>query len=877
MIWTRLFHRRKRMMDDLDQDIRDFIGRETQDNIGRGMPSEEARYAALRKFGNVTRIKEETREVWSFVWLEQLWQDVRFGLRMLAKTPGFTAVAVLTLALGIGSSTAIFSVVYPVFVDPYPYQGADRMVNFAIVGRTNGDARDWFSAEEFHAVRDQNRVFDGLVAYNDFHKVLSGENLPEVVFVTQMSGDAFQYFGVSPLLGRVFTTTDAPWGKSPAPVAVVSFRFWRRHYASAPNVVGRTLRLDGKVYTVIGVLPRRFAWGNGEIYLPYDQGWKYVWIGARLRPGVTLGRATADVNLIFQQLAKLHSAEYPLDGFITKVQRLDDWAVGSFRENLLLLVAAVGLLLLIACANAANLQLARGNARETEIVVRGSLGATRGRIIRQLLTENVTLSLVGGAFGVMIAYVGVRLIISIMPPYGIPTEAVIGVNGLALLFALVLSVAAGSASGLAPALRASKSNLSESLSHGEKGGTGSSGRRGTRNALIVSECAVALVLLVSAGLTFRSFLALRTVRLGFDPGRILTMDMPVNWGATAWQERVTVLNAILSRVQTLPGVEAAALSISTEPPPLPGFLHTPAHTEGAREAHTVQMNLVSPEFFRTFQVPLIRGRLFTEAEVQEGRQVAVVNRTMARLLWGTDEEPVGRQVHISLRPWEVEGVGTPPDLNGWCQVVGVVGDALNDGLQRPTQPGVYIPYSLLVHSETALAVRTASNPLALANAVRSAIASAGNGQPVTNVSRYSDYLADVTLSYDRFNAVLLLLFGALGMALCASGIYSVVWYSVSHRTHEIGIRMALGAQRGQVRRMVIRDMMTPVLIGCGLGLVGIVGLTRLAANQLFGVRPPDPITVALVSSFLGAVALFACYIPARRAMKVDPMVALRYE
>ena len=371
----------------------------------------------------------------------------------------------------------------------------------------------------------------------------------------------------------------------------------------------------------------------------------------------------------------------------------------------------------------------------------------------------------------MIAYVGVRLIISIMPPYGIPTEAVIGVNGLALLFALVLSVAAGSASGLAPALRASKSNLSESLSHGEKGGTGSSGRRGTRNALIVSECAVALVLLVSAGLTFRSFLALRTVRLGFDPGRILTMDMPVNWGATAWQERVTVLNAILSRVQTLPGVEAAALSISTEPPP--PFQLPPYAGAHRRCAAPGAMNLVSPEFFRTFQVPLIRGRLFTEAE---DRGAGGGGKPHHRP--GCFGAPTRNRwaVRSTFRPWEVEGVGTPPDLNGWCQVVGVVGDALNDGLQRPTQPGVYIPYSLLVHSETALAVRTASNPLALANAVRSAIASAGNGQPVTNVSRYSDYLADVTLSYDRFNAVLLLLFGALGTALCASGIYSVVWY-----------------------------------------------------------------------------------------------------
>jgi predicted permease len=688
---------------ELDEELRAHFENQVERYVGSGLPREEAARRARLEFGGLDQVKEECRDTRGVNLIETTIQDVRYGLRMLRKNVGFTAVAVLTLALGIGASTAIFSVAYPVLVNPYPYKGADRMVHFTIAGK--GDERDWYSADEFRAVRDQNRVFDGLVAYNAFHKVLSGENLPEVVFVTQMSGNAFEYFGVSPLLGRVFTTADAPWGKPPAPVAVISFRFWKRHYASAPNVVGRTLRLDGVLNTVIGVLPRRFAWDNAEIYLPYDQSWKYVWIGARLRPGVTLGQAPADVNLIFQRLASPHPRDYPLGGFTIKVERLDDWMLGSFRENLLLLVAAVGLLLLIACANAANLQLARGNARETEIVVRASLGATRGRIIRHLLTESVTLALAGGALGILMAYFGVHLIVSIMPPYGIPPEAVLGVNGPALFFALVLSVAVGSLSGLAPALRLSKSNLSESLSHGEKGGTESSDRRRTRNALIVSECAIALVLLVSAGLTFRSFLARRAVTLGFDPGRILTMDMPVNWGTTSWQKRVTVLNSILSRVQAVPGVQAAALSISTEPPPLPGFLHTSARTGEAAVPgdRVVQMNLVNPGFFRTFEVPLIQGRLFTNAEVQEGRQVAVVNRAMARLLWPADENPVGRQVHLSLGPWEVDGVARPPGLNGWCQLVGVVGDMLNDGLQRPIQPGVYIPYSLLVHSETALA------------------------------------------------------------------------------------------------------------------------------------------------------------------------------
>lgn len=869
--------RRKRIMADLDQEIRDHIEREAQDNIDRGLSPEEARYAALRKFGNVARVKEDTREVWTFGWLEQLWRDIRYGLRQLRRSPGFTAVVGVTLALGIGASTAIFSVVYPVLVNPYPYAGADRMVDFTIVGKTRGDERDWYSTDEFQALRDQNRVFDGMVAFNAFHKTLSGESLPEVVFVVSMSGNAFQYFGVAPLLGRQFTTADAPWREPPAAVAVISFRFWRRYYASAPNVVGKTLRLDGKLYTVVGVLPRRFAWSNAEIYLPYDQSWKYVWIGARLRPGVALGKARTDVGLILQRLARQHPQEYPLDGFTIKVLRLNDWALGSFRENLLLLVAAVGLLLLIACVNAATLQLARGKARETEIAVRASLGASRGRIIRQLLTENITLSLGAGALGVLLAYFGVRLILSIMPPYGIPNEAVLGVNGSALLFAVALSVAVGSLSGLTPALRLAKSELGESLAYGEKGGTRGGRRDRTRSALIVAECGIAMVLLAGAGLTFKSFLALRSVRLGFDPKQILNMDVPVDWGTAKWQERVTRLNAILSRVQALPGVQAAALSMSTEPPPLPGFLHTRAKAQGAQESRVIQMDLVSSEFFRVFGVPLIQGRLLTNAEVQEGRQVAVVNRAMARLLWPVGENPVGRPVDLSLGPWEGDRVASPPGLSRWCQVVGIVGDVLNDGLQRPTQPAVYIPYSLFVDSEAALAVRTASNPLLLVNAVRSAIASEGNGQPVTNVGRFSDYLESFTLSHDRFSAVLFLVFGSLGLALCASGIYGVVSFALSRRTHEIGVRMALGAQRGQVLGMVIRETMAPVLLGFGLGLAGAAGVARLIANQLVGIRPFDPLTLVLISLILASAAGLACWVPARRATKVDPMVALRYE
>ncbi len=867
---------RRRLDEDFQQELEAHLESLIEENVRRGMSAEEGRRAARVRLGGMTQLRETNRELHGLPWLETLVQDLRYGLRQLRRNPGFAAVVGVTLALGIGASTAIFSVVYPVLVNPYPYAGANRMVDFTIMGKTKGDERDWYSTDEFQALRDQNRVFDGVVAFNAFHKTLSGGSVPEIVLVSGMSGNAFHYFGVAPLLGRLFTAADAPWGKPPAPVAVISFRFWRQYYASAPNVVGKTLRLDGKLYTVVGVLPERFAWGNAEIYLPYDRSWKYVWIGARLRPGATLGEARTDVSLILQRLARQHPQEYPLGGFTIKLQRLNDWALGSFRQNLLLLVAAVGLLLLIACVNAANLQLAKGKARETEIAVRASLGASRGRIIRQLLTESVALSLAAGVLGVLSAYLGVRLILSIMPPYGIPNEAVLGVNGSALLFAVALSVAVGSLSGLTAALRLAKSAVGESLAYGEKGRTRGGRRDRTRSALIVAECGIAMVLLAGAGLTFKSFLALRSVRLGFDPEQILTMDIPVNWGTAAWQERVARLSAILRRIQAVPGVQAAALSSLTEPPPLPGF-RTPAQAQSTQEGRVVQMNLVSPEYFRIFNMALVEGRLFTNVEVQEGREVAVVNRTMAKLLWPSDENPVGRQVHLALGSWEVDGIARPPGLTGWCQVVGIVGDVLNDGVRQPTQPAVYIPYSILVEDEAALTLRTPSNPLPLVNTVRSAIASEGNGQPVTNVGRFSDYLEAFTLSHDRFSAVMLLVFGSLGLALCASGIYGIVSFALSRRTHEIGIRMALGAQRGQVLEMVMRETMAPVLLGFGVGLVGAAAVGRLIANQLVGNRPFDPLTLVLISSILAAAAALACYVPARRATKVDPMVALRYE
>jgi putative ABC transport system permease protein len=872
------FKRRRQREQELDEEIRSHLAMAIRERIEQGEDPAEAEANARREFGNLGLVKDVTRDMWGWRWLESFLQDLRYGLRQLRRNPGFTMVAVLTLALGIGASTAIFSVVYTVLVNPYPYKGAGRMVNFSIIGK-GGSQSDSYSLEELRAIRDQNHVFDGVIGYSAHDWVLSGGKVPESVFVTEMAGNAFQYFGVPPLFGREWTRTDAPKEKTPAQVAILSFRFWKEHYASAGDVIGKSLRLNGRPYTIIGVLPRRFTWHNADVYLPTDRSWKYVWIGARLRPGVTLGQAKADVSLIFERMEKRHPHTFPPGGFTVKVERLDNWALGSFREKLILLVLAVGLLLLIACSNVANLQLAKASGREAEVAVRTSVGASRERVIRQLLTESMLLSLLGGALGTLLAFEGVRLIVLIMPPNAIPHETILGVNGQALLFAVVLSVAVGSLSGLAPALGLAKLNMAESLSHAGRGGAGSTGRNRIRRALIIIEYAVALVLLVSAGLTLRTFLALRAVGLGFDPSHILTMDIPIHWGATSWKERVTDLDGILSRIKSLPRVEASALSISTEPPPLPAFLHTSVYAQdaSAEERHTVQMNLVSPGFFQTFRVPLIRGRIFTSAEVHQGRQVVVVSRSTAKLLWPANEDPVGRRIHLSLEGWEIKGIAWPPDLNGWCEVVGVVGDVRNQGLERPPKPAFYIPYTLLVPSEATLSLRAASNPLLLSKEVRFAIASEMNGQPVTNVWRLSDYLAAFSFSHDRFSVVLFLLFGLLGLALCASGIYSVVSYVVSRRTHEIGIRMALGARKGQVLWMVIREMMVLVLIGVGVGIAGASGVTWLFADQLFSVSPLDPLTLVVVSLILASVALFACYVPARRATKVDPLIALRYE
>jgi putative ABC transport system permease protein len=808
---------------------------------------------------------------------ETLWQDIRYGLRQLRRNPGFAAVAIVTLALGIGASTAIFSVVDTVLINPYPYNGARRMVHFSVVGK-RGNQKDWYSQREYRAIRDQNHVFDDVMAYSADDWVLSGEKVPEVVLVVEMTGNAFHYFGVPPLLGREWTRADAPRGKAPAAVAVLSFRFWKSHYAAARNVVGRSIRLNGRPYTIIGVLPRRFAWGGAKVYVPNDRSWKYVYVGARLRPGVTLGQARVDVSLILERFENMHPHSFP-PGFTVGMENFKDWALGSFRESWLLLMLAVGLLLLIACSNVANMQLARAIAREPEIAVRASVGANWGRVIRQLLTESVLLSLLGGTLGIFLAHEGVRLIAFCLPPGAIPDETILRINSEALLFAVALSVAVGSLSGLAPALGLARLNLTGSLGYG--GRVGTRGHRGNRirRTLIIGEYAISLVLLASAGLTLRTFLALRAVKLGFDPAHILTMDIPVNWGAATWRGRVTDLDGILSQVKSMPGVKAAAISISTEPPPLAAFLHTSAYAQGTlpEDQHSLEMNVVSPGFFQTFHIPLFRGRIFSDGEVREGRQVVVLSRSAARLMWPAGQDPIGRQINLALEGWEVRGVAWPPNLNGWFQVVGVVGDVRNQGLEQPPKPAFYMPYSVLVPSGATLSVRAASNPLLLSNPIRSVIASEIHGQPVTNVGRLSDYLAAFALSHDRFSMVVFLLFGVLGLALSASGIYGVVSYVVSRRTHEIGIRMALGAQKRQVLWALIRETMGEAFIGIALGLAAAAAVTRLFASQLFRVSPIDPLTLVLASLALGAVALIACYVPARRATDVDPLTALRYQ
>ena len=790
---------------------------------------------------------------------------------MLAKNPGFAAVSALTLALGIGANTAIFSLVNGVFLRPLAYKDPGRLVFVAATNRIRGVKVNVTSYPDFADWRAQNHVFIGLAAYRPQYYDLSGGSQPERIRGVRISEDLLPLLDEKPVLGRTFLPEEYQPGKNHE--VLVGDGVWRRLFGSDPGLIGRTLKLNDEIYTVIGVMPPGFGFPPNEralLYTPLlpdarrNHGW--LWAVGRLKPGISLREAQVEMDTISHRLEEQYPRSNKGEG--VNLLPLQEMVVGNLRPAFLVFVTAVGLVLLIACANCANLMLGRATARARELAVRAALGAGRTRLMRQLLTESALLSLLGGALGLLLAVWGVDAIVALMKSdFSIPRLENIHIDGWVLGFAFLVSLLTGIFFGLAPALAASRVDLNESLKEGSRSVTGSLRPVQLRSLLVVSEVALSLVLLVGAGLMIRSFLLLSRVETGVNIRNVLALDFSLYESRYAQPHvRADFLRQVAERVRTLPGVKSASwvtdLPLSDNTDSL-GFSIAGRPEPASGKPREGRFNVVGPGYFQTLGIPLLRGRDFTERDTDAAPGAVLLNQAMVRRFW-PDEDPLGKQITM--------------DGKSFFSIVGVVGNVHQLGQASESSPEVYLSYlqDPVDWPYRTLTVRTAGDPLKLVNLVKQAVWSVNKDQPVSNIHTMEQVLAE-SVAQPRIFTLLMGVFAALALGLATVGIYGVVSYSVSQRTHEVGIRLALGAERIHVFRLVVGQGMLLTGIGLGIGLGGALALTRFLSSFLYGVRPTDPITFGLVALVLAGVALLATYIPARRAMNVDPMVALRYE
>jgi predicted permease len=884
--------RRNRMLEDLDQDICDHIERETQDNIARGMSPEEARFAALRKFGNVTRVKEETREVWSIVWLEQLLQDVRYGLRMLKKSPVFTAVAILTLALGIGANTAIFSVVNAVLFRTLPYHDAGRLVwatNFV-----PSQGQNLVFADVYTGWRTQNHMFENIAAYSDPDEfTLSGAGSPERLRGARVTASLLNVLGVAPQLGRNFSPEeDRPAGTK---AVLLNDRLWRSNFGADPSVIGRVVALDDVPYTVIGILPRGFEFldnSQEDLLVPFqlaDSSFEVsngilkgsvqqLNVVARLRTSATVAGAVNELNAINERvLESLPGNLKRLLGDMTgqghaQVFLLHDHEIGNVRPALLMLLGAVGFVLLIACANVANLQLARATAREKEVAVRSALGASRWRVAKLLLTESSAVAIAGGVAGLLLAAWAIRLIHRFAPE-NIPHLQGSSLDLRVLLFALGISLLTGLLFGLAPVLASFRISLNNILKEAGPYSGSVTGTRRMQRALTVTEIALSLVLLIGAGLLVKSFRHLTAIQPGFDPHEVLIarVTLPLDQYQSLDRQR-TFFEQLVEKLRALPGVTSAGATTAI---PLRGITNnTPIQIEGQPPADftvpnfpSASINSVTPGYFAALRVPLIEGRFLDRRDGANAPNSVVVNQAFVRRFF-EKEDPIGKRFTANVGP----RTGGPQP---WT-IVGVIGDTKQRGLASDITPEVTASALQWPRIMMTLVLRTSVDPLSLVSAVRQEVNNIDKNLPIYGAQTMNDVLSSEVAS-QRFNAVAVVGFAGLAVLLAAVGIYGVMAYAVSQRTHELGVRIALGAGSRNVLSMILKEGLRLALVGVLLGLAVSFALTRLIRGLLFGVKPTDPATFAIVTVVLLAVALAACWIPAHRATRVDPIIALRYE
>jgi len=816
------------------------------------------------------------------MFFEQFWQDLKYALRGLRRTPGFAVVALLSLGLGIGATTALFSVVYGVLIAPYPYAKPEEIWAPAVVGPKEA-ARNWhsYSRREFVEMQ-QLPAFSSVMATTLDAVLLTGDRAPESFGGVFLSGNAFNFIGVKPQIGRTIQPFDIGPGGEPAPVVVLSYRLWQRLFDGRESALGQKLVLNNVPHTIVGVMPPRFGWYTGDgFWLPMSMDLKdegYLNVIVRLAPGVRRQVGEEQLQVLNQQLARMTPQNFPKGDFRTVFLNYMDITVasGAMSSSLRLLLAAVGFLLLIACVNVANLQLARTTTRAREIALRLSVGANRARLVRQLLTESVLLSLLGGAIGVLLAVGITKAISALIPSFFVPNEARITVNEWVLLFSFVVSVLTGILFGLFPALESSRPNLVDSLKEGGRGASGSIRGQKTRRILVIVEVALAVILLAASSLTIRNFEGLLKTNPGFHPERTLmvSVQLPPKQYSTIEQRNIFSQN-LLERVKNLPGVEAATIGNGGLPF---GGPRSSFSIEGQppSQSQRLTVGLISADYAQTLGIPLRRGRQLTDQDVTRADHFALINETAAKL-WPAGQDPIGRHVNVELltKPGG-RLVVVPAGGSADVTIVGILADTRNDGLRDATVPAVFVPYTLVAPPGRVLAVRTAGEPMAMLNTLRSVVQQMDREVPLGRPITVEEVLGFETVQ-PRFNMALFGAFAALGLALAAAGIYSVISYDVTQRVHEIGVRLALGASRGEVLGMVLRMAGTVVGIGLVIGIAGSLLLVRIVQFEAFEGTSFDPLSVLIVTTVLSSVALVASSLPAYRAARLDPLTALRHD
>jgi putative ABC transport system permease protein len=856
---------------DLERELRSDLELEEEEQRERGLPPGETRQAAMRAFGNTTLIREQTHEAWGWGALERLWQDVRFAFRQLGRNPRFSAVCIVTLALGIGAQVTIYSVLHAVLIDPYPYSGAMRMVHLHLYDKDPAPYDLALDSPQFVEFA-KSPVLDGAIAEDVYTMALTGSELPEQLQVGRMSPNAFDYFGVPAQLGRAFGPSDG--GK----LAVLSYHFWKSHFAGRANVLGQSLQLDRQDYTIIGVMPQRFAWTGSDIYIPLAYSTdprRPANVYARVSPGVSDRQAEQALQPLLDAFAKETPANFP-QRFKAHLVYINEVAIGRFKGMLVVLFVSVSFLLVLACVNVAILLLARGEVRQPEIAMRKALGASRRRILGQLLTESVLLSSAGGCLGVLVALGGIQLVQYLIKPLPtiFPPESEIGLNVPVLLFSIAISSLTGIVFGLWPALRLSRTELRQAADGSAHKLAGRKGTRGAHMALLAGQVALTIMLLACCGATMRKLFDLVHANLGYEPQNLASVNLVLREGShDQWADRINYFDQIRRAIASDPNVLSAA--IGSLPPSIVDS--TPMSVPALKAASSqVVAQQVSPEYFFTLGIPLLTGRVWTAAETAHAARLAIVNEATRRRYW-PHSNPIGQTIVLNngVANGNIWKLVAPGD-NQHFQIIGVVGDTPNRSLGEETSPGVFVPYTMTPFDGFNVVVRTRGNPAGLLPTIKEHVHSVESGQAVGDLVTANDLLESDSLGRERFVARVFAAFAFLGLAFAVSGLYSIQSYLVAQRRHELGVRIALGAQRTHIVHQVTRASALSVLTGTGIGIVASLALSQVFSHWTNGnTRDPQMLAAIVVLLFLGAA--FASMGPALAATSIAPADALRAE